>query len=159
MPLDLIGSNPVAVLDILTEGGIPSADPTEITTTTNTTAATLGALWSGAPGAVVLSTPVYCGLSAILTKEALAELNGSFSELWSEMWPMLAATAAMAAVVLLLREIIFAGRTELPLVELILLTVTGAVIYLGTLFTLGRTVIEEGVEVLGWMLRRRRGLD
>jgi hypothetical protein len=85
-------------------------------------------------------------------------LNGRFSELWSETWPMLAATVAMAAVVLLLREIIFAGRTEPPLVELTLLTVTGAVIYLGTLFTLRRTVIGEGAEVLGWMLRRH-GLD
>jgi O-antigen/teichoic acid export membrane protein len=118
------------------------------------TAATLGALWGGAPGAVVLSTPVYCGLTAIVTKEALAELKSSFSEVWSEIWPMLAATAAMAAVVLLLREIIFAGRTEPPLVELTLITVTGAVTYLGALFALGRTVIGEGAEVLGWMLRR-----
>jgi hypothetical protein len=118
------------------------------------TAATLGALLGGAPGAVVFSTPVYCGLTAIVTKEALAELKGSFSELWSETWPMLAATAAMAAVVLLLREIIFAGRAEPPLVELILLSVTGAVTYLGALFAFGRTVIAEGAEVLGWMLRR-----
>jgi hypothetical protein len=118
------------------------------------TAATLGALWGGAPGAVVLFTPVYCGLTAIVTKEALAELNGSFSELWSETWPMLAATATMAAVVLLLREIFFAGRSEPPLVELTLLTVTGAVAYLGALFGLGRTVIGEGAEILGWMLRR-----
>jgi hypothetical protein len=67
---------------------------------------------------------------------------------WPETRPMLAATAAMAAVVLLLREIIFAGRTEPPLVELVLLTVAGAVIYLGPLFTLQRTVIGEGAEVL-----------
>src|SRR4029077_3300795 len=97
----------------------------------------------GAPGAVVLFTPVYCGLTAIVTKEALAELNGRFSELWSETWPMLAATAAMASVVMLLREIIFAERTEPPLVELTLLTVAGAVTYVGALFTLGRTVIGE----------------
>jgi hypothetical protein len=88
----------------------------------------------------------------------LAELNGRFSELWSETWPMLAATAAMAAVVLLLREIILAGRTEMPLGELILLSVTGVVTYLGALFALRRTVIGEGAEVLGWILRRH-GLD
>jgi teichuronic acid exporter len=121
-------------------------------------AATLGALWRGAPGAVVVSTPVYCALTAIVTKEALAELNGSFSELWSETWPILVATTAMAAVVLLLREIIFAGRTEPPLVELTLLTVTGVVTYFGALFVFGRTVISEGVEVLGWILRRH-GVD
>jgi O-antigen/teichoic acid export membrane protein len=120
--------------------------------------AALGALWGGAPGAVVLLTPVYCGLMVIMTKEVLAELKGSFSELWSETWPILAATAAMAAVVLLLREITLAGRTEPPLVELILLSVTGAVTYLGALFALGRTVIGEGAEVVGWILRRH-GVD
>jgi O-antigen/teichoic acid export membrane protein len=127
------------------------------------TAATLGTLWGGAPplavrhpapGAVVLLTLVYCGLIAIVTREALAELNGSVLELWSEIWPMLVATAAMTAVVLLLRVIIFAGRIESPLVELILLSITGAVIYLGALFALRRTVVNEGVEVLGWMIRR-----
>jgi O-antigen/teichoic acid export membrane protein len=117
-------------------------------------AAALGALWGGTSGAVVLLTPVYCGLMAIMTKEALAELKGSFSELWSESWPILAATAAMAAIVLLLREITFAGQTEAPLVELILLSVSGAMTYVGALFLVGRSVIGEGVEVLGWILRR-----
>jgi hypothetical protein len=62
------------------------------------TASTLGTVWGGAPGAVVLFTLMYCRLSAIVTKEALAELNGSFSELRAETWPMLAATATMAAI-------------------------------------------------------------
>ena len=72
-------------------------------------AAALGALWGGAPGAVVLLTPVYCGLMVIMTNKVLAELKGSFSELWFETWPILAATAAMAAVVLLRREITLVG--------------------------------------------------
>ena len=75
-------------------------------------AVALGALWNGAAGAILLFTPVYCGLMAILTKEALAELKGSFLELWFETWPILAATAAMAAVVLLLREITFLWLPE-----------------------------------------------
>jgi teichuronic acid exporter len=115
-------------------------------------AAAVGALWAGAPGAVVLLTPVYCGLVAIMTKEALAELNGSFLELWWEIWPILAATSTMVAVVLLLRD--FAERPEPPLVELILLSVSGAVTYLGALLAVGRTVIGEGAEVVGWILRR-----
>jgi hypothetical protein len=41
----------------------------------------LGAEWDGAAGAVGFFTPVYCGLMAILSKEALAELKGSFLEL------------------------------------------------------------------------------
>ncbi|HKM68891.1 MAG TPA: lipopolysaccharide biosynthesis protein [Stellaceae bacterium] len=118
-------------------------------------AAAFGALWGGAPGAVVFLTPVYCGLMVIMTKEALGELKGSFSELWFATRPILGATAAMATVVLLLRDITFARS---PLVELILLSVTGAVTYLGALFALGRTVIGEGAEIVGWILRRH-GLD
>src|SRR5262249_23736995 len=117
-------------------------------------AVALGALWDGAAGAVVLFTPVYCWLMSILTKEALAELKGGFLELWSETWPILAATATMAAVVLLLKEIPLPGWLESPLVELMLLSVSGAVIYLGALFAFGRTVIVEGAEVLGWILFR-----
>jgi O-antigen/teichoic acid export membrane protein len=59
-------------------------------------AAALRAWWDGAAEAILLFTPVYCGLMAILTKKVLAELKGSFLELWSETWPILAATAAMA---------------------------------------------------------------
>lgn len=120
-------------------------------------AAALGALWGGAPGAVVLLTPVYCGLMAIMTKETLAELKGSFSELWSETWPIVAATAAMAAVVLLLRQINF-GRPEPPIVGLLLLSASGAATYAAVLFTVGRSVIGEGAEVVGWILRRH-GVD
>jgi O-antigen/teichoic acid export membrane protein len=117
-------------------------------------AAVLGARWGGAPGAVVLLTLVYCGLIAIITKEALAELKGSFLELWSETWPILAATAAMAAVVLLLRETVFAGWRESAPVELILLSLSGAVTYLGVLCVVGRTVIGEVAEVIRWIFRR-----
>jgi hypothetical protein len=92
----------------------------------------------------------------ILTKEALAELKGGFLELWSETWPVLAATAAVAAVVLLLREITFPGPSESPLVELILLSASGAVTYLGALLVVGRTVIAEGAEIVGWIFRRHR---
>ena len=117
------------------------------------TAAALGALWNGAPGAVVFLTPVYCGLMATMAKEALAELKGSFSELWSETWPILAATAAMAAIVLLLRNIVGAGDPKSPLIDLILLSVGGAVTYIVALFALGRSVISEGAEIFGWILR------
>jgi teichuronic acid exporter len=113
--------------------------------------AALGAWWYGATGAVVIFTPVYCVLMIIMTREVLGELQGSFWDMWSEIWPILTATAAMAAAVLLLREIIFSGRTEPQLLELVLLSVTGGITYLGALFALGRTVIGEVIEVLSWI--------
>jgi O-antigen/teichoic acid export membrane protein len=129
-------------------------------------AAALGALWGeatewgGASGAVVLLTPVYCGLMIIMAKEVLVELKGSLLELWFETRPILAATAAMAAAVLLVRHFILAGRSDplSPLLELTLLSMTGAATYVGALFALGRTVIGEGAEVVGWILLRR-GMD
>jgi O-antigen/teichoic acid export membrane protein len=115
----------------------------------------LGAEWDGAAGAVGFFTPVYCGLMAILSKEALAELKGSFLELWSKTWPILAATATMAVLILLLREFALAAVPEPPLVELILLSVSGAATYAAVLFIVGRSVIGEGTEVVGWILRRQ----
>jgi O-antigen/teichoic acid export membrane protein len=115
----------------------------------------LGAVWDGAAGAVEFFTPVYCGLMAILTKEALAELKGSFLELWSKTWPILAATAAMALFVFLLREFALGAVPEPPLVELVLLSVSGAATYAAALFTVGRSVIGEGTQVVGWILRRQ----
>jgi len=114
----------------------------------------VGALWDGAPGLVVVSTPVYCAVMSVMAREALAELKGGFSELWLQIWPILAATAAMAAVVLLLREFILAGGSDSPLIGLILLSAGGAVTYGAVLFAIGSPVISEGIEVIGWILRR-----
>ena len=119
------------------------------------TAAVIGALWYGALGAVVFLTPAYSAVMAIMAKEALAEIKGSFSELWSEIWPILAAATAMAAVVLLLREFAFAGLTHTPLIGLLLLSACGAAAYLTDLLAMGSPVIGEGAQVAGWILRRR----
>jgi O-antigen/teichoic acid export membrane protein len=125
-------------------------------------AAVVGALlpgadssWYGAPGAVVFSTPVYCTVMAIMAREALAEIKGSFSQLWTEIWPILAATVVMAVVVLLLRKFALAGRPEPAWAKLLLLSVSGAAAYVAALLAIGSPVIGEGAEVIGWILRRR----
>ena len=118
-------------------------------------AAVAGALWAGPAGVVVCSTPVYCALMAVMAKEALEELEGSFTELWSEIAPIFAATAAMAGVVLLLRELFFASWSGSPWFSLLLLSSSGAATYVAALFTIGSPVIGEGAEVIGWALRRR----
>ena len=118
-----------------------------------TAAMLVGALWGGAAGAVVLSTPVYAIFIAILVKNVMVELEGRFSQLWSQIGPILAATAAMTAVVLLFRVMVPA---EPALLELILLSVSGAITYGAALFTLGSPVIREGAEVVGWIVGRRR---
>ena len=114
--------------------------------------------WGGATGAVLFFTPVYCALMAIMAKEVLAELKGSFLELWSETWPIFVAGATMVVVVLLLRNIALAAESQ-PLIELILVSVIGATTYIAMLFAVGRSVIGEGVEVVGWVLRRHHGLE
>jgi len=118
-------------------------------------AAVVGALWYGAPGAVVFSTPVYCTVMAIMAREALAEIKGSFSQLWTEIWPILAATMVMAVVVLLLREFALAGRPDPVWAKLLLISVSGAAAYVAALLAIGSPVIGEGTEVIGWILHRR----
>lgn len=119
-------------------------------------AAVLGALWDGASGMVICYTPAYCAVMLFMAREALAELKGGFSELWSQIWAILAAAAAMAAVVLMLRELALVEGLESAVIRLVFLSVSGAVIYGAVLFALGSPVIAEGIEVAGWILRRHR---
>jgi len=118
-------------------------------------AAVAGALWAGPAGVVLCSTPVYCAVMAVMAKEALAEVKGSFIEIWSEIAPIFAAAAAMAGVVILLRELFLAGRPDSPWFSLVLLSAAGAATYVAALFAIGSPVIGEGAEVIGWILRRR----
>ena len=119
-------------------------------------AAVLGATWDGAAGMIVFYTAAYCAVMIFLAKEALVELKGKFSELWSQTWAIMAATAAMTVVVLILGELAAWMQVDSPLPRLALLSFTGAVIYGATLFAIGSPVISEGAEVLGWILGRRR---
>jgi O-antigen/teichoic acid export membrane protein len=119
-------------------------------------AAVLGATWDGAAGMIVFYTAAYCAVMIFLAKEALVELKGKFSELWSQTWAIMAATAAMTVVVLILGELAAWMQVDSPLARLALLSFTGAVIYGATLFAIGSPVISEGAEVLGWILGRRR---
>ena len=119
------------------------------------TAGVIGALWNGAQGTVMLATPVYCSVMTVMAREALAEMRSELSELWSSLWPIMAATALMAVMVLLLREFALAQRSDPPLVRLLFLSASGAIVYGAALFAIGGPVITEGTEVLGWILRRR----
>jgi O-antigen/teichoic acid export membrane protein len=119
-------------------------------------AAVVGTLTNGASGTVMFATPVYCAVMMVMAKEALAELNMGFYELWLALWPILAAAAVMAAVVLLLREFAMAGEPGSPWFGLVLLSATGAVSYGAALLAIGSPVISEGAEVAGWILGRRR---
>jgi O-antigen/teichoic acid export membrane protein len=119
------------------------------------TAAVLGGLWDGAPGVILFSTPVYCAVMAVMAREALAEMNGSFHELWAETWPIPVAALTMAVVVLLVRQFALPAGAEPPWIGLILLAATGAITYGAVLLAIGRPLISEGAEVAGWVLRRR----
>jgi hypothetical protein len=91
-----------------------------------------------------------------LAKEALVELKGKFSEIWSQTWAIVTATAAMTVVVLILGELAARIQVDPPLVRLALLSFAGAVTYGATLFAIGSRVISESAEVLGWILRPRK---
>jgi hypothetical protein len=117
----------------------------------------IGAVWNGAQGTVMLATPVYCAVMAVMAREALTEMEAEFSELWTCLWPIMAATVLMAMTVLLVQQFALAERPDPPLVRLLFLSASGAIVYGATLFAIGSPVINEGAEVLGWILGRRRG--
>jgi O-antigen/teichoic acid export membrane protein len=119
-------------------------------------AAVLGAVWDGATGMIVSYTAAYCAVMTLLAKETLVELKAKFSELWSQTWAIMAATAAMAVVVLILGELATRMQMDSPLLRLALLSFAGAATYGAILFAIGSQAISEGIEVAGWILRRHR---
>lgn len=119
-------------------------------------AAIAGGLWGGAPGVVLFSTPVYCLVMTIMAREALRELRAGLADLWRETWPILAATAAMAAVVVIARQLVWVQEITSPMAALILFCAIGMAAYGAALFAIGGPVIGDGAEVLGWILRRGR---
>jgi hypothetical protein len=93
----------------------------------------------------------------------LCVFEGSLSQVWNEIRPILAGTVAMAAVVLLLHQFAFAERTEPALIELvielILLSPSGAATYLIVLWAIGSPVMGEAAELsAGSCAARRREL-
>jgi O-antigen/teichoic acid export membrane protein len=119
-------------------------------------AALLGTAWYGAVGTVVFATPVYVAVMIVMAKEALTEMKSGLSELWAALWPILAATAVMAGIVLLLREFALRGEPGPAWFALVLLSAAGAVSYGAALFAIGGPVLAEGTEVVSWILRRQR---
>jgi O-antigen/teichoic acid export membrane protein len=119
-------------------------------------AAILGAVWDGAPGLIAFYTVAYCAVMVLLAREALAELKARWSELWSQTWPIMAATAAMTGAVLLVGEFAASAQLDAPFLRLVLLSAVGAVSYGAVLLVIGSPVVGESVEVVGWILRRRR---
>jgi O-antigen/teichoic acid export membrane protein len=119
-------------------------------------AAILGAIWDGAAGMILFYTPAYCGVMIFMAREALAELKGKFSELWSQTWAIMAATAAMTVVVLILGEFASPAQVGSPLIRLVLFCTAGAVTYCAVLFAIGSPVISESIEVAGWVFGRHR---
>jgi O-antigen/teichoic acid export membrane protein len=119
-------------------------------------AAILGAIWDGAAGMILCYTPAYCGVMIFMAREALAELKGKFSELWSQTWAIMAATGAMTVVVLIFSELASPAQVSSPLIRLGLFSSAGAVTYCAVLFAIGSPVIGEIIEVAGWVLGRHR---
>jgi O-antigen/teichoic acid export membrane protein len=117
------------------------------------TAVALGAVWRGATGAVLIFVPAYCALAMVMIKSTLRQLKGGFLSLWLELWPVLAATTAMAGMVLLLRVFVFADLPRSAISKLILLSLSGALTYVLVLLILGRGVVADGLQVVGWIRR------
>lgn len=82
-------------------------------------------------------------VSSIAGQAAVARrIEASWSDFWSSIGPSLAPTVAMAGAVLGVRALV-AGRDVANVVELILLTAVGAVVYLGIGFLLHRSAFRD----------------
>jgi O-antigen/teichoic acid export membrane protein len=118
-------------------------------------AALLGAVWNGALGTVIVATPVYCTVMAVMARETLAEMETGFAELWAVLRSIMTATVIMSAAVLLLREAGLEGWVGSSLLRLLLLVASGGLVYIGALFCMDDPVIAIGYKIIGRILHCR----
>ena len=116
-------------------------------------AAGLGAMLDGPIGAVLCWVPVYGITMTVMAKTALEEVGSGFAEVFSELRPILIATASMTLVLALTYGAVgVVGVT--PLIHLLLIVPLGATVFGSVLLATRSTVATELLELFGWLTGR-----
>lgn len=114
----------------------------------------VGAQISGAVGVASVWVLVYPGIMMMMAHEALKEVSVTWRHLWRSVWPVFAATLAMAVVILVLKH----GLSEWPVAfgvaKLSMTVLAGCLVYSGFLFSIDRQMWREVREIASWMLLR-----
>jgi O-antigen/teichoic acid export membrane protein len=115
-----------------------------------------GAVWWGAIGVALAWLTVYPLVLTILARETFRAIDVSLEMIWAQLWPPIAATAVMAASVLVVSGGMSSWRNDLTPARLVLMVSVGAATYGATLLACGGPVRGEIQEAAGWLFRRRR---
>jgi len=113
-----------------------------------------GSVWWGATGVAVAWVLVYPAILTTMAREAIRSLGLSLELLWAQLWPPIAATAAMVASVLLVRWAPPSWPHQITWMYLALLVLVGAGTYGAALLACGGPIRREMKEVAGWLLHR-----
>lgn len=113
-----------------------------------------GAARWGAVGVALGLTVVYPLFSIRMAAEALAELDLDWRTVWSQLAPIAGATAAMVALMLIVRWSMPGSSVGDRLVRLAVASGPGVLLYAAAIFWRGRRVAGEVMEVAGLFLPR-----
>ena len=114
----------------------------------------LGAAWGGAVGVALAWVTIYPLLMFRMAHEALSELGISLRVLFQHLSSLIAATACMASVLVLVRWTLSTLPSELAMVKLIVMTTIGILAYATSLFFLDLSMWQELQQVRAWAFGR-----
>ncbi|MGH9876885.1 MAG: lipopolysaccharide biosynthesis protein [Nitrososphaerales archaeon] len=115
-----------------------------------------GAVWSGSMGVAAAWVVIYPILRAGIAQVALGEIDVSWGVLWEQLWPPIFATAVMLSTVLMVHTGISSWDSSHAAARLVVISLSGAAVYLICLFGFGGSTKVEIQEVVGWVFRRGR---
>jgi O-antigen/teichoic acid export membrane protein len=111
-----------------------------------------GAIWGGAIGVAIAWVTVYPIFMLRMAQEAFLEVGLSWRNLLKQLSSTLGATATMATVLSAIAWGLSAWSHDMALIRLLLMVITGMIVYTGSLFLMDGTIYEELRQVIWWAL-------
>jgi O-antigen/teichoic acid export membrane protein len=113
----------------------------------------IGALWEGAFGMSLVWVTVYPCILGWMVREALHEIGLSFRWLYEEVQSPILASLVMVVLAVSARWAYTEAFSEAPVQRLAVVTLVGMAAYATVLWTIGRSLCAELIEVARWVIR------
>ena len=118
----------------------------------------IGAEWGGGIGVALAWAAVYPILMFRMAYEALSEIGISLRIFVQQLLSLIAATACMACALVVIRWGLSAWPNELALIKLLVMVITGVLVYAASLFFIDLPMWRELQQVCSWAFGGGRGI-
>lgn len=117
----------------------------------------VGAVWNGAVGMSLAWVTIYPLLTLVQVREVMKELQITWKAVGIQLQPIVIATIVMSGAVGALRFVLPVASTSVnEILRFVGVCGIGAAVYAVVIYWLGKLVVSEISELIGWLLKRSR---